>query len=38
MSIEFIRASIARKDLSDAEGWALHIELLGIVLNITVAR
>jgi hypothetical protein len=38
MSIRIMRAGIARNDLSDANGWCLHIELLGLVLNITIAR
>ena len=38
MKIELIRTSIARIDESDASGWALHIELFGLVINITLAR
>ena len=38
MTIELIRTTIARIDESDADGWALHIELFGLVINITVAR
>ena len=38
MRIECIRTSIARIDESDADGWALHIELFGVVINITLAR
>ena len=36
--IDLGRASITRLDRSNADGWFLHIELFGLVLNIMVAR